>query len=165
MGNKLTKASRLHAERIPSWLDVATRALVADIIATLTEQRPDVLAIILYGSIARHDERPLDDPSPSDVDLLVVFDTEDDSITIHQGEELFRILGMAYDRHIDSVRDVKLMFASRTLKEWDNIFVANVVQEGLVLWAHGSLPLPLAGMDLRTGSPDTTATSKQAQEV
>jgi predicted nucleotidyltransferase len=165
MGHKLTKASRSHAGHTPSWLDTATSALVEDVIDTLTDQRSDVLAIILYGSIARHDERPLDDPSPSDVDLLVVFDTEDEAIAIHQGEELFRILGMAYDRHVDSLRDVKVMFASRTLSEWDETFVANVAQDGLVLWASGSLPPPLANARHRTVQSDSKATSKRAQEV
>jgi len=148
-----------------SWLDSATSALVGDMIDTLTNQRSDVLAIILYGSIARHDERPLNDPSASDVDLLVVFNAEDEAIAIHQGEELFRILGMAYDRHVDSVRDVKVMFASRTLREWDATFVASVAQDGLVLWASDPLPPSLANVRHRTVQADSKATSKRAQEV
>ena len=94
---------------------MATRALVEDIIHTITEQRPDVLAIILYGSIARHNERPLDDPAPSDVDLLAVFDTDDELLNVHQVKELFHILGQAYNRHLDLLCDVKVMFASRML--------------------------------------------------
>ncbi len=45
---------------IPVWLDRATRALVEDIIGLLSERHPDLLAIILYGSVARHEERPVD---------------------------------------------------------------------------------------------------------
>jgi hypothetical protein len=54
VGHKLTqehKASLL-TRPLPPWLDKATGALVEDIFQTVTEQRPDVLAIILYGSIA-----------------------------------------------------------------------------------------------------------------
>ena len=47
------------------WLDGATDALMCDLIATLAERHPDLLGIILYGSVARHDERPLSDPRPS----------------------------------------------------------------------------------------------------
>ncbi|HEV2582111.1 MAG TPA: nucleotidyltransferase domain-containing protein [Ktedonobacteraceae bacterium] len=46
----------------PNWLDRETRALVKDIIRLLKARHPDLLAIILYGSVARHEERPL--PAP-----------------------------------------------------------------------------------------------------
>jgi predicted nucleotidyltransferase len=112
-------------------------------IATLAGQRPDLIAVILYGSLARHDERPADDPSPSDVDLLAVFDTDDEQFASTQGKELFRILGDAYNRHLDTLRDVKVMFASRTLGEWDSAFVANVARDGIALWARSPLPAAL----------------------
>jgi len=131
---------------IPPWLDAKTSVLLADLIGTLTQARPDTLAVILYGSIARHDERPLDDSQPSDVDLLVVFDTDDEQIAPHEGAELFRILGEAYDRHVDAPRDVKVMFASRTLDEWDPTFVAAVACDGILLWARGPLPASLAAV-------------------
>jgi predicted nucleotidyltransferase len=148
MGHKLTQEheTSLLTRPLPPWLDKATRALVEDIIHTLTEQRPDVLAIILYGSIARHDERPVDDSAPSDVDLLVVFDTDDELLNVHQGKELFHILGQAYNRHLDLLRDVKAMFASRMLREWDEMFIGNVVQDGILLWLRDSLPTPLAAL-------------------
>jgi predicted nucleotidyltransferase len=131
---------------IPPWLDAETSALLGDMIVTLTQARPDALAVILYGSVARHDERSLDDSQPSDVDLLIVFDTDDERIALHEGAELFRILGRAYDRHVDAPRDVKVMFASRTLGEWDPTFVAAVARDGVLLWARGSLPAPLAAV-------------------
>jgi predicted nucleotidyltransferase len=37
----------------------------------LSERHPDLLVVILYGSVARHEERPLDVPDPSDVDLVL----------------------------------------------------------------------------------------------
>jgi predicted nucleotidyltransferase len=154
MGHKLTRQQKasLLIRPLPPWLDMATRTLVEDIIHTLTEQRPDVLAIILYGSIARHDERPVDDATPSDVDLLVVFDTDDELLTVHQGKELFQILGHAYNRHLDVLRDVKAMFASRMLSEWDETFIGNVMQDGILLWLRDSLPTPLAAMAERGAS-------------
>ncbi len=54
----------IEAPLIP-WLDGATDALVRDLIATLAKRHSDLLAIILYGSVARRDERPLSDPRPS----------------------------------------------------------------------------------------------------
>ncbi|MGH2485858.1 MAG: hypothetical protein ACRDHE_07600, partial [Ktedonobacterales bacterium] len=89
-------------------------------------------------------ERPVDDEAPSDVDLLAVFDTEDERFAIVQGKELFSILGEAHNRHLDTARDVKVMFASRTLGEWDSAFVANVARDGHLLWARGPLPAALA---------------------
>ena len=134
------------SDAIPPWLDTETSALVEDLVVSMTRERPDALAVILYGSIARHDERPLDDPHPSDVDLLIVFDTDDERIALHEGAALFRILGRAYDRHVDAPRDVKIMFASRTLGEWDPTFVATVARDGIALWARGPLPAPLAAV-------------------
>jgi predicted nucleotidyltransferase len=131
---------------IPPWLDAETSALLEDMIVTLTQRRLDTLAVILYGSVARHDERPLDDSQPSDVDLLIVFDTDDERIALHAGAELFHILGRAYDRHVEAPRDVKVMFASRTLDEWDPTFVAAVAGDGVLLWACGPLPAPLAAV-------------------
>ena len=73
---------------IPVWLDRATRALVEDIIGLLSEQHPDLLPVILYGSIAHHEERPLGAFNPSDVDLLAVFDSDDPLLGVHQGDTL-----------------------------------------------------------------------------
>ncbi len=134
------------SDAIPPWLDAESRALLEDMVVTLTQARADVLAVILYGSMARHDERTLDDAQPSDVDVLVVFNTDDERIALHEGTELFHILGRAYDRHVDAPRDVKVMFASRTLGEWDSTFVTAIARDGVLLWAHGPLPVPLAAV-------------------
>ena len=131
---------------LPPWLDAASRALVADLVATLAARWPDLLAVILYGSIARHDERPLDDAQPSDVDLLAVFSTDDALITVHRGLAVSATLEPAYERHLDTPRDVQLLLASRDLREWDPTFVANVGGDGRVLFARGALPPALADM-------------------
>ncbi len=128
----------------PSWLDSETRDLIKDVIAVLSERHPDLLAVILYGSIARHEERPLDAFNPSDVDLLAVFDSDDPLLGVHQGDTLSHTLGLAYNRYLDAPREVQVMFASRTLQEWDPTFIANVVRDGIVLYARKPLPAPFA---------------------
>ncbi len=129
---------------IPVWLDSATRALIEGIIRFLSERHPDLLAVILYGSVARHEERPLDAPDPSDVDLLAVFDSDDRLLAVHQGDALSHTLGLAYNHHLDAPREVKVQFASRTMQEWDPTFIANVARDGIVLYKRGPLPAPLA---------------------
>jgi predicted nucleotidyltransferase len=129
---------------LPSWLDNETRALVKDVISELSKRHPDLLAVILYGSVARHEERPLDEPDTSDVDLLAVLDSDDPHVSLRQGNALFHTLGLAYTRHLDAPREVQVMFASRTLQEWDPTFIANVSRDGIVLYARGSLPAPFA---------------------
>jgi predicted nucleotidyltransferase len=133
-----------HSMNPPSWLDNETRALIQEIIGMLAERHSDLVAVILYGSVARHEQRPLDARNPSDVDLLVVLDSDDPHVAIHQGDELFHTLGLAYTRHLDAPREVQVQFSSRTLQEWDPTFIANVLRDGIVLYARGSLPTPFA---------------------
>lgn len=127
---------------VPPWLDMATRSLIQDIIDSLSRRHSDLLAIILYGSVARHEERPLDTPHPSDVDLLAIFDTDDPHFAIYQGDALSHTLGLAYNRHLDAPRDVQVLFASRTLQEWDPTFISNVKRDGIVLFMRDELPAP-----------------------
>lgn len=131
-------------QAIPSWLDSETRALVEDMIGVLSERHPNIIAIILYGSVARHEERSLDEPDPSDVDLLAILDSEDPHVSLYQGDALFHTLGLAHIRHLDAPREVQVMFASRTMQEWDPTFIANVKRDGIVLFSRGPLPTPLA---------------------
>jgi predicted nucleotidyltransferase len=128
----------------PSWLDNETRALIQEVINLLAERHSDLVAVILYGSVARHEQRPLDACNPSDVDLLVVLDSDDPHIAIHQGDMLSHTLGLAYTRHLDAPREVQVQFSSRTLQEWDPTFIANVLRDGIVLYSRGSLPAPFA---------------------
>ena len=129
---------------IPAWFDKATRAMVEEIIGLLAERHPDLLTVILYGSVARHEERPLGANNPSDVDLLAVFDSDDPLLDVHQGDSLSHTLGLAYTRHLDALREVQVLFASRSLQEWDPTFIANVSRDGILLYIRGSLPAPFA---------------------
>ena len=158
MGDKLTESTGQPALQIPPWLDRATASLTEDIVWTLILHRSDMLAVILYGSVARHNERAVTDAHPSDVDLFAIFDTDDEDFAIHQGKELFNIIGHAYDRHLDILRDVKVMFASRSLDEWDSTFIANIAHDGVLLWSRGPLPdtlSPVANRAFVTSDPAT----------
>jgi predicted nucleotidyltransferase len=139
MGNELSSIalSEDGYNPIPPWLDAETHALVRDLVETLRNNYPDLLAVVLYGSVARHDERPLDDAHPSDVDLLTIFDTDDEQITVHRGLTLSQMLGPAYIRHLDAPREVQVMLASRNLREWDPTFVAGVARDGIALYERG----------------------------
>ena len=142
---------------IPPWLDMATRSLIQDIIDSLSRRHSDLLAIILYGSVARQEERPLDAPHPSDVDLLAIFDTDDPHFAIYQGDALSHTLGLAYNRHLDAPRDVQVLFASRTLQEWDPTFVANVKRDGFILFARDALPAPFVTAQEQAAQPQPKA--------
>jgi len=131
---------------IPSWLDTETQALIADIRDTVQQwDRQRVIAIILYGSVARHKERPLHDPQPSDVDLLIIFHTEDPAAPYAWG--ISATLGAAYRRHLSAPREVNIMFATRTLQEWDDLFIENVARDGILLYRTSPLPTPLMAIE------------------
>jgi predicted nucleotidyltransferase len=129
---------------IPPWLDSETTALVKETIDLLAERHPDLLAVILYGSVARHDERPADEPSTSDVDLLAVFDTDNPRVVRSQRGELIHTIGLAEMHHLDAPREVSVLFSSRTSQEWDQTFITNVRRDGVVLYQRGALPAPFA---------------------
>lgn len=134
---------------VPAWLDGSSSALVRDIVVTLAHHHPDVRAVILFGSVARHDEHPLADSQPSDVDLLAIFDTDEDPTHLPRGLEITHTIGLARNRHLDAPREIQLMFATRDLREWDSTFVANVARDGILLWARGSLPVALSAIEQR----------------
>jgi len=125
-----------------SRLDHETSLLIDEIVDLLAKRHRDVLAVILYGSVARHEQRALDEPDPSDVDILVVIDAEDRRGIRARDESLFKTLGSAKMHHLDAGRDVNVMFASRTSQEWDSTFIENVKRDGIILYQR--VPLPAA---------------------
>ncbi|MEO7020352.1 MAG: nucleotidyltransferase domain-containing protein [Ktedonobacteraceae bacterium] len=131
----------LHA--IPPWLDSETSDLVRDKIEMLVSRHPDILIIILYGSVARHEERSLDEPDPSDVDLLAVFDGDRSSIR-SQELALTHSMGLAEDQHLQAPREVNVMLSSRTCQEWNPPFIENVKYDGIILYQRGELPTAFA---------------------
>lgn len=128
---------------IPNWLDDATAALVEETVNLLIKRHSDILlAVILFGSVARHEERPPDDAYPSDVDLLAIFDTTDRLIKPYR-EDIFATIVDAYAHHLDAPREVNVLLADRTMRSWDSMFLDNLARDGLLLYARGSLPAPL----------------------
>lgn len=125
---------------IPRWLDNATYALVQEIVTLLIKRNSDILlSIILFGSIARHDERPLDDPCPGDVDLLAIFDTTDSLVEPYR-ERIYYTIGDACYLHLDAPREVNVLLSDRDMRRWDEMFIENVAREGIILYARGPLP-------------------------
>jgi predicted nucleotidyltransferase len=120
---------------IPPWVDDETRGVLVDWIATLRREHPDLLAVILFGSIARHDERPVDDPEPSDVDVLVVCDVLETWEYYHSGK-IFRALGDAYRRHPQALREVNVMLGNAVMSGWDPLFLENVAHDGIALFTQ-----------------------------
>src|SRR5256885_9784347 len=98
---------RRDSQKALSRLDSETQALIRDIISILAERYDDVMAIILYGSVARREERPLGDPDPSDVDLLAVFDTENRRAIWSRDLEISHTIGLAENQHLEAQREVK----------------------------------------------------------
>ena len=142
----------LPAPEVPtiSWLDSATTAGVVDIVQSLATAHAEAYAVILFGSVARREERPLDDPEPSDVDLLLLLDASVTSEnprgwTHEQDVALVHTIGEADYRH-QAPREIKCIFATRNLDRCDELFVENVAHDGILLWARGPLPAALAAI-------------------
>lgn len=129
---------------IPAWLDEATSALVKETVSLLIKRHANILlAVVLFGSVARHEERPLDDSSPSDVDLLAIFDTTDRLVKPYR-EDIFATVIDACALHLDAPREVNVLLSDRTMRTWDSMFLDNLASEGILLYVRDSLPTPLA---------------------
>ncbi|HEX8727075.1 MAG TPA: hypothetical protein VF739_00540, partial [Ktedonobacterales bacterium] len=105
-------------------------------------------------SVARHDERPLTDQQPSDVDLLAIFDTDQDTTRLPRGLDITHTIGLARNLYLDAPREVQVMFGTRALREWDTTFIANVARDGILLWARGPLPTPLRSLESNLTHPE-----------
>jgi len=129
---------------IPAWLDNATSALVEETLSMLIKRHANILlAVILFGSVARHEGRPLDDSCPSDVDLLAIFDTTD-RLDKPSWEDIFANIIDACALHLDAPREVNVLLSDRTMQTWDAMFLDNIAHDGILLYARGSLPAQLA---------------------
>jgi len=113
------------------------RASIAEVIADVGG--PQLVAAILYGSVARGEERPLRDPYPSDVDVLLVFGQKQE-LNYHARARVFAALGRAESRWLHAPREVRVMLATQTLAEWDDEFIASVARDGRLLWARSQPP-------------------------
>jgi predicted nucleotidyltransferase len=139
------------------WLDPATNAAVHEIIRALAEDHPEAQAVILFGSVARHEERSLDDPEPSDVDLLLLLDAHAvdpalERLSYQQELALRATVGEA-DYRWPAPRIIQVLFIYRTLAGWDPLFIENVARDGILLWSRGPLPDRLETVAERTLPP------------
>ena len=146
-------AGRPTVRPIP-WLDTKTAASVTDISQSVATEHPEVQAVILFGSVARREERPIDDPQPSDVDLLLVLDMQalDPIITRLTNEQqlaLIHTIGEADYRHRTAPREVKTLLIYKDLANWDPMFIENVARDGILLWSRGPLPAAFASIEKR----------------
>jgi len=135
------------------WLDPDTAALLRRMVALLAVRRSDLRAVILFGSVARHDERPLTDAHPSDVDLQVLFETEPMQQTI-SGEQHAAIswaLLDALDTYPETPREVQTVAMLSNLAGRDSTFLENVSSDGIVLWQRGPLPSVFASLAEQLG--------------
>lgn len=137
----------LATEAMPliSWLDPQTAGYLRRVVALVAQQAPHALAAILFGSVARHEQRPLSDRHPSDVDVLVLFTPvgEQDALTSEQHTALSWAVVYAYEAFPDAMRDVQVLGAMTHFTHWDDSFVENVARDGILLWSRGPLPARL----------------------
>jgi predicted nucleotidyltransferase len=136
------------------WLDPATNTAVREIIRALAQGHPEAQAVILFGSVARREERSLDDPEPSDVDLLLLLDAHAVDSAVerlsYQQELALRATVGEADYRWSAPRVIQILFVYRTLAGWDPLFIENVAQDGILLWSRGPLPDLLATVAERT---------------
>lgn len=142
-------------QRLP-WLDEGTASLLSALVSDLALKRPEVVAIILFGSLARHEERPLHSPRPSDVDLLVLVESAPPEPTsrtsrlpLEQLLAIHHIIGEREYHHQVPALGVQATIAERDLADWDAMFVANIARDGILLWARRPLPPALAAVAAR----------------
>ena len=146
------------------WLDPESAVAVQDIVQAIAAHHLEVQAVILFGSVARREERPVGDPEPSDIDLLLIIDptTHDPTalyLTTEQELALTRTIGEAEYRH-QAPREINTFFMNRDLARWDESFIENVARDGILLWAHGPVPVPLSPVTERPIAAMLSATPR-----
>lgn len=149
---KIGKPPAEPAIALVPWLDERTSGLVRSIVASVAECHPEFRAAILYGSVARREERPLADPEPSDVDVLLLFDVTPGQVDIPFPlyRAIFASIGEARQRYLYPPREVQALPVPSDLRGWDPAFVENVARDGVLLWARQPLPPRLAPVAART---------------
>jgi hypothetical protein len=149
--HEIGQLSKEPAVALVPWLDECTAGLVRAMVIAVAQRHPEFRAAILYGSVARHDERPLADPEPSDVDLLLLFEVPlgQADIPFPLYRAIFASIGQARQRYLYPPREVQPIPVASDLRAWDTAFVENVARDGLLLWARGPLPPCLAPVAAR----------------
>ena len=102
-------------------LDQETAAYIRYVTLQIAQTVPHALAALLFGSVARHNARPLTDPCPSDVDVLVVCSPEGDQeeVSSEQHAALSRAVVSGYEAYPNTLRDVEILGALTHFMGWD----------------------------------------------
>lgn len=143
------------------WLDAATNRFLRRLITLAVSMSADVEAVILFGSAARQELRPLSEDETSDVDVLFVMSPSSDArhpghITREQHLAVSLAEVEAYPSTFDdTMRQVQTILASRSFVGWDTSFVENIARDGILLWARGELPAAIAPVAQRPLSART----------
>ncbi len=133
-----------------NWLDTETAQYVRHVLTLLITQREDLRAAILFGSVARQQARPLADVHPSDVDVVLIFDTEHGRTTI-SGSQYSAVSAtkVAVIDQYPNARDLQFALTLPTFAGWDTSFVENIARDGVLLWAREPLPPQLQAVQAR----------------
>lgn len=95
--------------------------------ASELDERDSVLSIILFGSVGRGEA-----DKRSDVDILVVFDTEKKDLRgLKERRDIGR-LSLDLEKKFD--RNIQLVFSNKNFDGLDRQFVENVFKEGVILF-------------------------------
>ena len=86
----------------------------------------NILAVILYGSVARNDNT-----DESDIDIAIIVKNEMDDATKEQFIHWSAELDLRYDR-VFSIIDIQ----EENMEKWGNVlpFYHNIQKEGIILW-------------------------------
>lgn len=77
------------------------------------------------------------------MDLLAFFDTTDSLVRSYR-EDIFATIIDACALHLDAPREVNVPLSDLTMQIWDSLFLEYLARDGILLYARGSLPAPLA---------------------
>ena len=150
------------------WLDPKTMYSIQTLVVKLVTTHSVICAVLLFGSIARHDEKPLDDTDPSDVDLLILYEapvphhlsTGQSSSRLQELEIESSISGTA-SAHLyvhPSPRECDLHIVPVTLHNESPLFIAGVVEDAVPLWCHDPWPHMMDRLLNAAGRPHPEST-------
>ena len=142
MGAELTTIEDDCRHFIPPWLDGRTASLVRAIVAEVASRHPDLRAALLFGSVARHEERSLLRMLNLATGTASLFDLETylSRLPYNRLLAIYEAVGEARERYPRTPREVQVTLIVRNLADWAPMFVINLARDGLLLWSRGPLP-------------------------
>ena len=136
------------------WLDLETALTVRALVVQLIATDPDIMSVVLFGSVARHMERPLDDPDPSDVDLLVLYtmpavsatgetqsDARANTRAIEEAGSTIRQTAQEILSEHPSPRECEVHVLPNTFHQASALFRTSVAEDGITLWSSDLVPM------------------------